>query len=61
MRPTGRLRAALAAAVVFAPVLAGGCGGGGESTPNPALKAPDVPPGRGAQQGGAAKDPKAKK
>ena len=48
-------RAAVAAALLFAV----GCGGGTPTGPNPDLKVPDVPPGRGAEKGGEA--PKAVK
>jgi hypothetical protein len=47
--------AAVAAAVLFAV----GCGGGSPTGPNPDLKVPEVPPGRGAEKGGEA--PKAVK
>jgi hypothetical protein len=51
----------LAVATLVAAVLAAAGCGGNSGTPNPDLKAPDVPPGDRGSSGGAAKDPKAKK
>lgn len=37
--------------LVLVMIFATGCGSGSSNAPNPDLKVPDVPPGRGAEKG----------
>ncbi|HEX4607311.1 MAG TPA: hypothetical protein VH092_03820 [Urbifossiella sp.] len=63
MTPVSRVRATVGTVcIALGANLLAGCGkGSDDKTPNPELKVPEVPQGRGEDKGGAPKDPKVRK